>query len=71
MKCFYCNGDMEKETSNYSVHRKDYHLLMDKIPAYVCSCCHQKYFGEEEIEAIQEMIAHLEKDIHKVQGVAS
>jgi YgiT-type zinc finger domain-containing protein len=62
---------MEKETSNYSVHRKDYHLLIDKIPAYVCSCCHQKYFGEEEIGAIQEMIAHLEKDIHKVQGVAS
>ncbi|MEW6326525.1 MAG: YgiT-type zinc finger protein [Thermodesulfobacteriota bacterium] len=52
MKCLYCGGEMEKISSTYTVDRKGYHLFLGHIPAYVCSRCGEKYFGEEEIDAI-------------------
>lgn len=67
MKCLYCTGEMEKTKSTYTVNRNEYHLFIDKIPVYVCTHCGQRYFEEEEISAIQNMIGHLEADLHKVQ----
>ncbi len=70
MKCLYCNGKMEKLDSTYTVNRKGYHLFMEKVPAYVCTQCGERHFEEQEVEAIQKMIKHLETDLKKVQAVA-
>jgi YgiT-type zinc finger domain-containing protein len=47
----------------YTVDRKGYHLFIEKIPAYVCSQCGEKYFEEKEVEAIQNMIKALEEKL--------
>lgn len=66
MKCLFCNGEMEKTTASYTVDRKGYHLFIEKIPAYVCSQCGEKYFEEREAEAIQKMIKALEEKLQDV-----
>lgn len=66
MNCLLCKGEMEKTTVAYTVDRKGYHLFIEKIPAYVCSQCGEKYFGEKEVEAIQNMIKTLEEKLQKV-----
>lgn len=68
MKCLYCNGEMEKSYSNYTINRKDFHLFVQNIPAYVCGQCGEKYFGEEEVEAIQDMALTLELNVEKVRA---
>lgn len=66
MNCLLCKGEMEKTTVAYTVDRKGYHLFIEKIPAYVCSQCGEKYFGEKEVEAIQNMIKTLEEKLQNV-----
>jgi YgiT-type zinc finger domain-containing protein len=66
MKCLLCSGEMEKATVSYTVDRKGYHLFIEKIPAYVCSQCGEKYFKEKEAAAIQNMIKALEEKLHDV-----
>jgi len=42
---------MERSMSTYTVDREGYHLFVKEIPAYICTQCGEKYFGEEEVEA--------------------
>ncbi|MEW6675502.1 MAG: type II toxin-antitoxin system MqsA family antitoxin [Nitrospirota bacterium] len=66
MKCLFCNGKMEKATVAYTVDRKGYHLFIEKVPAYVCSQCGEKYFDEKEVDAIQNMLKTLEEKLEDV-----
>ncbi len=66
MKCLLCKGEMEKAMVNYTVDRKGYHLFIEKIPAYVCSQCGERYFEEREVGAIQDMIKSLEEKLQAV-----
>lgn len=67
MKCLYCGGEMERSVSTYTVDRKDYHLFIKEIPAYICARCGEKYFGEEEVEAIQKLIQKVEAELEEVR----
>ena len=69
MKCLYCNGAMERSKSTYTINRKDYHLFLQDIPVYICSQCGEKYFGEEEVEAIQNLMKTLESEVGKVRAI--
>ncbi len=57
---------MEKTTISYTIDRKGYHLFIQKIPAYVCSQCGERYLEEKETEAIQNMIKVLEEKLQDV-----
>jgi YgiT-type zinc finger domain-containing protein len=60
---------MEKSTVAYTVDRKGYHLFIEKIPAYVCTQCGEKYFEEKEVDAIQNMLKVFEKKLNEVMMV--
>ena len=66
MNCLFCNGKMKKSTVAYTVDRKGYHLYIEKIPAYVCTQCGEKYFDEGETKAIQDMLKAFEKKLEHV-----
>jgi YgiT-type zinc finger domain-containing protein len=66
MKCLLCRGEMEKSSVAYTIDRKGYHLFIEKIPAYVCSRCGERYFEEKDTEAIQNMISALEEKLQAV-----
>ena len=50
MKCMYCQGKMERGVAPFHVDRKGYHLVLDKVPAYVCRQCGEVYFAETEVD---------------------
>ncbi len=56
MKCMYCQGDMIQGTAPLHIDRKDIHISLDKVPAWVCSQCGEAYFDQAEVDAIQDMI---------------
>ena len=66
MKCLLCKGEMERAMVNYTVDRRGYHLFIEKIPAYVCSQCGERFFEEKEVGAIQDMIKSLEEKLQAV-----
>jgi YgiT-type zinc finger domain-containing protein len=59
---------MERSMSTYTVDREGYHLFIKEIPAYICTQCGEKYFDEEEVEAIQKLIQKVEAGIKEAQA---
>ena len=66
MKCLYCQGSMERRTAPFHIDRKGYHLLFDKIPAWVCSQCGEVYFEEAEVDSIQAVIPVVDEQVERL-----
>ncbi len=66
MKCIQCKGNMERKTAPFHVDRKGYHLVLDAIPAWVCSQCGEVYFEEMEVESIQNVARALDTQTSKL-----
>ena len=66
MKCIYCQGKMERGTAPFHIDRKGYHLVLDKIPAWVCSQCGEVYFNETEVDSIQAMLRAVDEQVEKI-----
>ncbi len=56
MQCHYCKGIMEAGKTPYTISRKDYHLVINNVPALICQQCGEPYFDEEEVDMIQSLI---------------
>ena len=80
MECFYCQGTLVRHTVNYSANRKGYHLIIDDVPAWVCTQCGEPLFDEATIDAIQKalhevdlrmsnLLSHLPKSLSLVCDV--
>jgi YgiT-type zinc finger domain-containing protein len=66
MKCIQCKGKTERGTAPFHIDRKGYHLLVDAVPAWVCTQCGEVYFEEDEVDAIQEVVRSLDKRAEKL-----
>jgi len=65
MKCIHCRGEMKRSPAPFHVDRNGYHLLLDAVPAWVCSQCGEPYFEEAEVDSIQEAIRALDAQATK------
>lgn len=61
MKCFYCQGRMQRGFTTFHASRKGYHLTLDRVPAWVCDQCGEAMFDEEQTAALQEMLEALDR----------
>jgi YgiT-type zinc finger domain-containing protein len=68
MKCLYCHGTMKRGTAPFHIDRKGYHLILDTVPAWVCTQCGEPYFEEAAVEAIQEVIRAIDQ---RTEGLVS
>jgi YgiT-type zinc finger domain-containing protein len=66
MKCLYCQGAMTRGTAPFHIDRKGYHLILDTVPAWVCSQCGEAYFEEAEVEAVQQVIRAIDQHTDKL-----
>lgn len=61
MKCLYCGGEMKRGTAPFHVDRHGFHLVMDAIPAWVCSQCGEEFFEKSEVDSIQNVIRAIDE----------
>ena len=54
MECFHCQGTLVRRPVNYTANRKGYHLIIDDLPAWVCTQCGEPLFDEVTVDAIQK-----------------
>ncbi len=66
MKCIYCQGKMKEGLASYNVNRKGYHLLLDKVRAWICDQCGEPYFEETEVQSIQDVVRALDQQVSKL-----
>jgi len=68
MKCVHCQGKMTRGTAPFHIDRKGYHLVLDKIPAWVCSQCGEAYFEETEVDSIQSVIRAMDEQLERLSA---
>jgi YgiT-type zinc finger domain-containing protein len=61
MNCIHCQGKMERKTTLFQINRKGYHLVLNTVPAWVCTQCGEVYFEETEVESIQGALRALDE----------
>ena len=61
MKCIHCQGNMKKGTAPLHIDRKNCHLTLDNVPAWICSQCGEAYFEENEVSAVQDLIMAIDQ----------
>ncbi len=66
MECLYCKGNLVRKKVSYTANRKGYHLIIDDVPAWVCSQCGEPLFDEETVNIIQEMLHEMDERVHKL-----
>jgi YgiT-type zinc finger domain-containing protein len=49
----------------FQVDRKGYHLMLDAVPAWVCTQCGEVYFEENEVDTIQDVLKTLDEQTEK------
>ncbi len=54
---------MEQKMVPFQLSGKGYHLMLEALPAWVCSQCGEFYFDEAEVETIQSFIKTLDEQI--------
>ena len=60
MKCIQCQGKLKRGTAPYHADRKSYHLVMDAVPAWVCTQCGEVYFEDKAVNSIQKTLRSLD-----------
>ena len=70
MKCMYCRGKMVRGRAPFHIDRKDVHVSLDHVPAWVCSQCGEIYFEEAEVNAVQDIIRALDEQADELARTA-
>jgi YgiT-type zinc finger domain-containing protein len=65
MKCIYCKGEMKKGTTPFHIDKEGYHLMLDRVAAWICRQCGESYFEEQEVDYIQDLILSIEDKAKK------
>lgn len=70
VKCMYCQGEMVRGSAPFHIDRKDAHVSLDNVPAWVCTQCGEAYFEEAEVDAMQELIRAVDEQTEKLAHTA-
>ncbi len=60
MKCPYCNAPMTEELLDYIVEIDEQEIKLEDVPTWVCATCDHTEVEEDVIEAVEDMLAHLD-----------
>ncbi|MDX1416201.1 MAG: YgiT-type zinc finger protein [Candidatus Promineifilaceae bacterium] len=61
LRCPFCKGPMEEELLDFVVQLEDgQEIMLEDVPTWVCESCDHTEVEESIIEAVEDMIAHLD-----------
>lgn len=61
---------MKRGKAPLHIDRKDVHVSLDSVPAWVCTQCGEAYFEEADVNTMQEMIKALDEQALKLTRTA-
>jgi YgiT-type zinc finger domain-containing protein len=59
---------MERGTAPFQVDRKGYHLVIEAVPAWVCTQCGEAYFESPEVDRIQQVLRSIDQTTAELVG---
>ena len=70
MKCMYCNGALEKSKVPYHIDRANVHVIIDEVPAWVCTQCDEIMFDEHAVDEIQQLVIAVDQRAERLRSIA-
>jgi YgiT-type zinc finger domain-containing protein len=71
MKCLHCQGELQRGNTTYTINRRGYHVIIDDVPAWICSQCGEPLFDERQVDAIQQLVRKMDADVPLVLQLAA
>ncbi len=59
----YCKGSLVRKKVSYTATRKSYHMIIDDVPAWVCSQCGEPLFDEQAVDAVQGILGEIDSRV--------
>ena len=70
MKCLHCQAELHRGTATFSDSRNGYVLVLQDLPAWVCSQCGEPLFEADAVQGIQGVLQTLDKQVKKLRQAA-
>jgi YgiT-type zinc finger domain-containing protein len=70
MKCLCCQGEMVRGAAPLHIDRKDVHVSLGNVPAWVCTQCGEAYFEEAEVDAVQDIVRAVDEKAGRLARTA-
>lgn len=67
MRCFPCQAELHRRTTTFIDSRKGEVLVLQDVPAWVCSQCGEPLFEEAAVEGIQTVLRTLDAQVQKLR----
>lgn len=66
MECMHREGQMARGHAPFHIDRKNVHISIDQIPAWICTHCGEVYFEDTEVETMQEIMKAVDEQAKKL-----
>lgn len=70
MKCFHCQSDLKRGTATFTDSRKGYVIVLQDIPAWVCTQCGEPLFDAAAVRGIQDVLHSLDEGVERLRHAA-
>jgi YgiT-type zinc finger domain-containing protein len=61
--CYFCGGEVTVQQVNVMRHWKDRYILIENVPAHVCTQCGERYYDAVTAEAMDQIMRASETEL--------
>ena len=70
MKCLHCQSELERGKATFTDSRNGYVIVLQDIPAWVCTQCGEPLFDANAVSGIQDVLRAVDERVEKLRAVA-
>ena len=70
MKCSHCQSELKRGTATFTDSRNGYVIVLQDIPAWVCTQCGEPLFDPDAVSGIQDVLRAVDERVEKLRAVA-
>ena len=69
MRCSHCQSELKRGTATFTDSRNGYVIVLQDIPAWVCTQCGEPLFDADAVSGIQDVLRVVDKRVKKLRAV--
>ena len=70
MRCSHCQSELKRGTATFTDSRNGYVIVLQDIPAWVCTQCGEPMFDPDAVTGIQDVLQAVDERVEKLRAVA-
>lgn len=63
MKCLHCQSELKRGTATFTDSRNGYVIVLQDIPAWICTQCGESLFEPDAVSGIQDVLQAVDERV--------